>query len=82
MRKRICPGSRRSQTSEARGKTWQLVHDEAGKEKLCQELRKLKPNLIVSIHAPYGVLDFDGLNALIGTRELLALGKRYDEDAK
>ena len=29
------------------GKTWQLVHDEAGKEQLCQELRKLKPDLIV-----------------------------------
>jgi len=29
------------------GKTWQLLHDEAGKEQLCQELRKLKPDLIV-----------------------------------
>ena len=29
------------------GKTWQLVHDEAGKEQLCRELRKLKPDLIV-----------------------------------
>jgi len=29
------------------GKAWQLVHDEAGEEKLCQELRKLKPDLIV-----------------------------------
>jgi transposase len=29
------------------GKTWQLMHDETGKEQLCQELRKLKPDLIV-----------------------------------
>ena len=29
------------------GKTWQLVHDGGGKEQLCQELRKLKPDLIV-----------------------------------
>ncbi|MBU0588055.1 MAG: DUF2817 domain-containing protein [Gammaproteobacteria bacterium] len=27
---------------------------------LYQEIQRFKPNLIVSIHAPYGVLDFDG----------------------
>lgn len=27
---------------------------------LLQEMERFKPNLIVSIHAPYGVLDFDG----------------------
>ncbi len=28
------------------------------------------------------MLDFDGLNALLGTPQLLALGKRYDEEAQ
>jgi len=29
------------------GKTWRVVHDEAGRKQLRRELRKLKPALIV-----------------------------------